>query len=127
MCDSSAADTYRILGHIFMQPGFDYEGVVRAIYENEGFNPETTPGLSDQLRDLLSAENLPEEKVNEIMGCMAINIAGGRQKTDIIHFLHKGRVRNLRSAQRRRAAPSSKRRSGQRSRHNGASTRRRLK
>ena len=129
MCDLNAATTADILKVILTDPGFDFEGAVRAIYENEGFKAADTPELSEQLRDLLlENDERKADEADEILGCTAISIKGGtRQKTDVDHFLTTRRPRNRRSGRRTASAPSSRLGPGRRSRRSGASTRRRLK
>ena len=79
MCDLNASATADILKVILTDPKFDYEGAVRAIYENEGFSSNDTPELSEQLRDLLlENEGRKSDEADEILGCTAISIKGGR-------------------------------------------------
>ena len=119
MCDLNAATTADILKVILTDPGFDYEGAVRAIYENEGFRTADTPELSEQLRDLLLENDARKaDEADEILGCTVISIKGG---------MTTRRQRSRRSGRRKVGAPSSRRSPGRRSRRSGASTRRRLK
>lgn len=78
MCDLSASHVADILKVILTDPGFDYEGAVRSIYENEGFKSADTPELSEQLRDLLlENESRHINEADEILGCTTISIKGG--------------------------------------------------
>ncbi len=98
MCDLNAAAVADILKVILTDPKFDYEGAVRAIYENEGFSAADTPELSEQLRDLLlenDARNINE--ADELLGCTAIAIKGGTRR--------RARVLTKRRKTRRRAPP----------------------
>ncbi len=81
MCDLNASEVADVLKVILTDPKFDYEGAVRAIYENEGFSANDTPELSEQLRDLLlENEARNADKADEILGCTAISIKGGRRR-----------------------------------------------
>lgn len=93
MCDLNADATANILKVILTDPGFDYEGAVRAIYEHEGFRAADTPELSEQLRDLLlENEGRKSDEADEILGCTAISIKGGkRRKKNMIYFSSKQR------------------------------------